>query len=410
MNDYSRRQFLEFAGFGTMPFLSRSVARIAMGRRDPLDDFIEAQLVTERIPGLAASIVKSGRIVWSKGYGWANIGGRVPMNPDHTVQNIGSISKTVTATAVMQLVEQARLDLDADVGSALPFPVRNPFHPEIPITARLLLTHQSSIADGPAYGDTYGCGDPSASLEAWLPDYLITGGRHYRAADNFHPWKPGERWKYSNIGFGLLGYLVERLSGEPFPRYTRERIFEPLGMRHTGWLLSDVDNRAHAIPYTPADETPPSKELAEYRKYGLLAGEPERDPVRGTYQPLCLYSFTTYPDGALRTSVNELARFLLAYLHGGAFGNARILAPDTVRRMLTSQVAPTRETEQGLGFDAIHSKDGLRWGHNGADPGVRTNMWFRPEDGVGVIVFINRGNRDLARIVDRLFDEANRFG
>ncbi len=210
---------------------------MAMGRRDALDDFMEARLQAERIPGLAASIVKSGRIVWSKGYGWANIASRVPMNPDHTVQNIASVSKTVTATAVMQLVEKGQLDLDADVDSALPFTVRNPFHPQTPITARLLLTHQSSIADGPAYGETYGCGDPSTSLAAWLPDYLTPSGRLYRPTDSFHPWKPGERWQYSNIGYGLLGYLVERVSGEPFPRYTRERIFEPLGMRRTGWLF-----------------------------------------------------------------------------------------------------------------------------------------------------------------------------
>ena len=238
-----------------MPSLFRGDSLRSAVRRDGLDDFIEAERRAQRIPGLAACIVKSGRVVWSKGYGWANIKKRVPMDPDVTVQNIGSISKTVVATAVMQLWEKGKFQLDDDVNERLPFAVRSPSHPDTPITYRLLLTHRSGIADSLAYRSSYACGDPSLPLEAWLKAYFTPGGRYYEKGANFHPWKPGEKHDYSNVGFGLLGYLVERVSGESFPHYTRKNIFEPLGMKRTGWLLSEIDVAAHAVPYAPAAET-----------------------------------------------------------------------------------------------------------------------------------------------------------
>jgi CubicO group peptidase (beta-lactamase class C family) len=388
-----------------VPFLFGGASRRDAVREDGLDEFIEAQRRALRIPGLTACIVKSGRVVWSKGYGWANIKKQVPMDPDRTVQNIGSISKTVVATAMMQLWEKGRFQLDDDVNERLPFAVRNPSHLDRPITYRMLLTHRSSIADSPAYRASYACGDPKVPLEIWLKDYFTPGGRYYDPKANFHPWKPGEKHTYSNIGFGLLGYLVERVSGEPLPRCTRQHIFEPLGMKRTGWLLSEVDVDAHAVPYASAsDEGPHSEELEAYRKFGLLAGEPERAPNGGDHRPLCLYRFPNYPDGALRTSANQLARFLLAYAHEGVSGEARILAAETVRLMLTTQAATS--PQQGLCW-ATDLRDCRRhWGHNGGDPGIRTTMSFRPSDRVGAIVFANQAGVDLSGINRRLFQEA----
>jgi CubicO group peptidase (beta-lactamase class C family) len=407
MKKCSRRNFIAKAGCGALPFLFGTASLRAEVRKDGLDKVIEAELRAQHIPGLADCVVKSGRVVWSKGYGWANIKKRVPMDPDNTVQNIGSISKTVTATAVMQLWEKGKFPLDDDVNEFLPFAVRNPFHPDTPITFRLLLTHRSGIADSPAYGSSYACGDPSTPLEKWLKEYLTPGGRYCQKKTNFHPWKPGKRNSYSNIGFGLLGYLVERGSGESLPHYTRKFIFEPLGMKKTGWLLSGIKVATHAVPYVRADDDPPSEELKACQKFGILGGEAERDPVSGDYRPLCLYSFPNYPDGALRTSVNQLARFLLAYVNNGSHGGTQVLAADTVRLMLTPQAATT--PHQGLCW-ATTQKSGQRyWGHNGGDPGIRTNMSFRVSDGVGAIVFVNRAGVDLSKINDRLFEESGRL-
>jgi CubicO group peptidase (beta-lactamase class C family) len=407
MKKGSRRDFIAKAARGALPVLFGAASLRAEVRGGRLDEVIEAERRVQHIPGLAACVVKSGRVVWSKGYGWANIKKRVPMDPGRTVQNIGSVSKTVTATAVMQLWERGKFQLDDDVSELLPFAVRHPSHPGTPITFRLLLTHRSGIADGPAYEPSYACGDPHVPLGKWLKEYLTPGGRSYRKGANFHPWKPGKKHSYSNVGFGLLGYLVERASGESLPHYTKKNIFQPLGMKKTGWLLSEVDAATHAVPYVPARDGPAGGELKAYQKLGLLGGKAERDPAGGDYRPLCLYGFPTYPDGALRTSVNQLARFLLAYVHDGSYGGARVLAADTVRLMLTPQAATT--PHQGLCWATTRKRGQRHWGHDGADPGIRTTMSFRASDGVGAIVFVNGAGVDLSKINGRLFEEASRL-
>jgi CubicO group peptidase (beta-lactamase class C family) len=110
-----------------------------------LDRFIETEMQAQKIPGLAACVVRFGKIVWSKGYVWSDIKRRVAMDPESTIQNIGSISKTLTATAAMQLWERGKFDLDDEISQYLPFPVRNPIHPERRISFRSLLTHRSSL-------------------------------------------------------------------------------------------------------------------------------------------------------------------------------------------------------------------------------------------------------------------------
>jgi CubicO group peptidase (beta-lactamase class C family) len=407
MEVHSRRRFLQNASCATMTIVAgvNSLEDSAPG--NGIDQFIETEMQTQKIPGLAACIVKSGGIVWSRGYGWSDIKGRVAMDPDRTIQNIGSISKTVTATAAMQLWEKGKFELDDDINQYLPFPVRNPLHADKPISFRSLLTHRSSIADSPAYGSSYACGDPSITLETWIKDYFTPDGRYYQKEKNFHPWKPGEKHQYSNVGFGLLGYLVERLSGERFNKFTKNNIFDPLGMKTTGWMLSEIPPALHAVPYVPVIDGQVSEDIEEFKKFGIVVGNVERDPARGSYQPLCLYSFPNYPDGSLRTSVNQLARFLLTYIGQGAYGAARILEADTVRLMLTRQnVTPPY---QGLCWVRLPPDGQPHWSHKGSDPGIRTSMKFRPSDGVGTIVFINRTDVELTKLNARLFEESARF-
>ena len=214
-----------------------------------IDAFIRERMATYHIAGVAACLVKNDRMVWSNTYGFADLERQIPMSLDW-VQNICSISKTFTTTALMQLWEQGRFRLDDDVSDYLSFPVRNPAHPAIPITFRLLLTHQSSIRDGEWYGRMYQCGDPEVSLADWIEGYLRPGGRFYDAQENFQVWAPGDRWDYNNVAFGLVGYLVERISGEPFIDYSRTHVFRPLEMNETSWYLADIDVSRHVVPYT----------------------------------------------------------------------------------------------------------------------------------------------------------------
>ena len=377
--------------------------RWAFPTPEDLDDFITKHMDSRPIPGLGVCIIKEGAVAWAKGYGWADIGNKIPYDPEKTLQNIGSVSKTITATAVMQLWEQGRFKLDDDVDGYLGFKVNNPRFPEAPITFRQLLTHRSSIKDGPSYGESYACGDPLVTLKTWLEQYFTPGGEYHDAEENFHVWKPGQEGElpaqprpYSNVGFGLLGHLVEKISKTPFSDYCREHIFEPLGMPATSWYLKDLDLSRHARPYShiPAGESRPIMQEE--------GGRTEKTSEAGGFYPHCLYSFPNYPDGLVRTSVLQLARFLQAYLNEGAFENKRILKPATVRTIFSHD-----HFGGGLCWmeRALPGGDSI-WAHSGGDPGINALMCFRSSDQAGIIILANTDDAGLGPLLLRLLQEA----
>ena len=196
-----------------------------------LDSFILATMRQGGHPGLAAAIIKNGQVAWSRNYGVANWTSQAPVT-DATTFMLASVSKTVTATAALQLWERGQLDLDADVNNYLPFPVRNPRFPAAPITARMLLLHTSSINDNfGTYGPhLYTDGDSAVPLGTFLDGYFVTPGVYHVGANAFSTTRPGEAYRYSNIAIALLGYVVERVSGVPFHAYTQAaNIFGPVG-------------------------------------------------------------------------------------------------------------------------------------------------------------------------------------
>ena len=387
-------------------------ARPIMAQGQGLDDFIREKLQANSTPGLGACLVKKDKLVWIGAFGWADMENKKPMT-EKTIQNIGSISKTITATAVMQLWEKGKFQLDDDVNKYLPFPVRNPHFPDEPITFRQLLTHKSSIKDGPAYGESYACGDPTVALKDWIKGYLMPGGKYYSEEGNFHTWKPGTAEipkgprAYTNVGFGLLGYLVEVISGQDFAMYCKKNIFTPLGMKNTGWYLADVNVANHAIPYTLISERLQLPEGITFETFLPRYGKDKQSTKIGELFPHCLYSFFNYPDGLIRTSVRDLSQFLRAYINGGVFEKKRILKEETVQSMLSNE-----HFGRGLCWYEYKLKSGdTAWGHSGGDPGISTQMLFRPQDGVGVIIFFNYDTPGKAsgEILERLFEEAAKF-
>jgi len=405
----NRRYFLQLSGTATLACASGCAPTpMQAPESSGLDEFIRSRLEQDHAPGFSAGVVDGERLVWSAGYGFANIDSGIPMTAE-TLQNIGSISKTVTATAVMQLWEEGSFNLDDDVSEYLPFAVRNPRFGETPITFRQLLTHRSSITDGPAYGASYACGDPAVSLGDWIRGYFVPEGPYYSAEENFQEWEPGtvdpppRPRAYSNVGYGLLGFLVEVISGTPFSTYCHDKIFQPLGMHETAWHLVDLDTSKHAIPYS---SVPDDFEIPGDTQFDSMLPAPGLTPADlrpGGHAPHCLYSFFNYPDGLVRTSVAELSRFLRAYILGGTFEGTRILQQETIAMMLSNEHYGRalcwypRERDNG---------DPL-WGHGGGDPGISTYMGFRPDDGVGVIVFYNFGSPGQGgdEIFERLLQE-----
>jgi CubicO group peptidase (beta-lactamase class C family) len=349
---------------------------------EQIDLAIHDLMQAHHIVGLSACRVQDGEIVWSNGYGWADIANHRPMTPD-VIQNIGSISKTFTCTALMQLWEKGLFQLDDPVNDYLPFKVHHPQHP-VQITFRQLLTHTAAIEDGPAYSASYACGDPTMTLGDWLHEYFLPEGKYYDPLKNFKPYAPGESWSYSNVAFGLLGYLGECLAGEPFHEYCKKNIFQRLGMNQSGWMLSDIDLLNHAVPYA-LPEMP-----QEWR--ALLGVEPAVDNSEPA--PLCLYSFPNYPDGLVRTSARQLAFFAAAFSGKGERLGYPVLQQKTVERCFTRELvveAEGRESRiQGLTWGGrIHASSGLlTWGHDGGDPGVNTRLRLR-EDGAAITILAN---------------------
>jgi len=405
---YSRRSLLQSSLLCSVGLAACTASRIGSpsspasllsgNQSAMLDRGFAALLDRHRVPGLAAAIILNGRLAWAKGYGFADLENRRSMTAD-TIQNVGSVTKTLTTTLVLQDIEAGRLDLDRDINHYLPFVVRNPNHPQVSITLRQLLTHRSSIRDGAAYSDSYRCGDQTTSLEDWLRAYFDVSGK----SDHFHVWAPGTLHPpsspraYSNIAFGLVGLLAERVGGKPYALLCRERIFGPLGMASTGFRLDTIDRTREAVPY---------KTLADNFKVGDLS-EPERAfarypegsfaPKAGGHFPFCSYSFATPPDGLMRTSVNDLAQFVLAWIGNGtrvtARGDAaRILSTKTVAMAL----APVHY-ELPLGWNQVRQYYGtedpipgsLLIGHNGSDPGIGAVVVFRPEDRSGFVMIFN---------------------
>jgi CubicO group peptidase (beta-lactamase class C family) len=397
---------------GTVCLAASLFARSLLAQDKRLNEFILDEIKASNIPGVSACIVKKDKLVWSGAFGWADVENKKPRT-EETIQNIGSISKTVTATAVMQLFEQGKFKLDDDVNSYLPFPVRNPRFPDDPITFRQLLTHKSSVKDGPTYQKSYACGDPVVSLKDWIREYFVPGGKYYDKEENFHVWKPGTievppgPRAYTNVGFGLLGYLVEVISGQDFAEYCEKNIFIPLGMKSTGWYLADINVSHHAIPYTLISEQFKMPEGMTIEDFLPRYGKDQQTTKAGELFAHCLYSFFNYPDGLVRTSVQDLSRFLRAYINDGVFENSRILKKETVRLMLSKE-----HFGRGLCWFDMKLKNGEpAWGHGGGDPGISTQMIFRPQDGVGVILFFNTDSpgKVYGEIQERLFEEAANF-
>lgn len=327
---------------------------------DPdLSEFITERMSEARVPGLSAAIIVDGEIRAAGAWGLANVEEDRAVSTE-TLFNLASVSKTVTGVAVMMAVEDGDLDLDADVNDILPFQVDHPSSND-PITLRMLLTHTSGISDNwDVLEELYVDGDSPIALGDFLEDYLSEGGAYYDADWNF--WgDPGEIYDYSNVAVSLAGYLVEAATGTPFDTFCERRIFEPLGMDETGWHLADIDEDNLAMPYAWSD---------------------------GDWEPYGFYGYPDYPDGGLRSSAPQMARFLAAIAEGGTYDGERLLAEATVDDMLSPQVTELDETQGLIWYSWELGRDTV-WGHNGADDGVSTEILFRESDGAGVVILTN---------------------
>ena len=394
---------------------------------DELLQFIESIMETHLIPGLSISIVKDNDIVWEKQLGYADIINNILVD-ENTMFILSSISKTVTATALMQLYEDGLFDLDDDIDNYLPFNVNHPDYPLIPITFRMLLTHSSGIQDNWSVM-TYYDGDSQLELNYYLNQYFTPGGEFYSSNLNFTNSIPGTDYRYTNNGAALIGLLVEEISNQLFNDYCNDNIFEPLSMDNAFWFLSEIDNLNQvALPYQVTGGSGDScfiigcgiynqnnpcfcdSACIDYgdccSDYEEICGEEGTGSSQGNLTEYQNYGYSDYPSGQLRTTSNNLATFMGAYMNDGIYNGVRILDSETIELIKT------------IHFPAVNSMQGLMWyyknqngrtlfGHNGGDIGSSTEMFISFSNNIGVVLLTNSNNYDaMIQIENAIFDFA----
>jgi CubicO group peptidase (beta-lactamase class C family) len=336
---------------------------------------IFSDLVNTDLIGLSACKVQDGVIIWQGSYGWANLEDKIPVTVN-TLFEMCSVSKTITGAALMHLYDKGKFKLDDEIKHYIPFSIKNPNHPAIPITFRMLLSHSSSLADDvETIYSLYSDSEKSApSLEELVKEYpsleeiargfFDANGKYYKK-ENFSGNKPGEKFLYCNLNYVIIAYLVERLSGRSFIDYCKENLFIPLEMEETGWLLWGIDISHVAYNYIN-DDNVPSKWRKLYHK-----------------------GWPGYPDGGLRSSVAEFSNFILMMLNKGMFKGKQILTQSTVEKMLTTQNVDVSSVPQELvPIDGI----GLTW--HVLDIGS-TRYFYHAGGGTGIssIVLLDLANK-----------------
>ena len=336
-----------------------------------LENSIDSILNSGDIVGFSACIVKEKEVVWSMVRGMADVENKIPVNTN-TVFILASLSKTVTGAALIKLYDKGLFALDDDINGYLPFKIRNPNFPNVPITFRMLLTHTSSLNDNRDYiNELYGPGDQrTISLGDIIKNCFDTTGSHY-VTQNFLKFKPGDKWRYCNSNYVLIAYLVEQISEKPFSEYTKENLFQPLDMNETSWLFSDFDTTHIAVNYD-IDTNDVNKNIR-----------------------VCHYSWAGYPDGCLITSTPQFASFIIMLMNQGKYKGKQILKPEIVKEILTPQnvkIPPYKiippMLDMGLAWMVTESGSQMYFMHGGEGSGITTLAFFDPISKKGVIMFL----------------------
>jgi CubicO group peptidase (beta-lactamase class C family) len=315
------------------------------------DELITKQLREEHVAGATVAVVKDGRIVFAKGYGYADRERQEPVVADETLFYPGSAGKLFTWTAVMQLVEEGKLDLDADINTYLDFEIPNTYRE--PITMAHLMTHTAGFEEQFA-------AQLAEDEQDVLPlrEFLIR-----YMPERVYP--PGEYSAYSNYGTALAGYIIERISGEPYEQYVTDHILKPLGMEHSA-----------ATQPLPAD-------LAADLSKGYLY----RD---GVYNAKDFEWISNAPSAAIHATGTDMARFMLAHLENGKFGDTRILGESTALDMHRQHFThDPRLSGWTYGFVISHENDRHLIWHNGDSARFQTMLALLPEEHTGLFVSYN---------------------
>ncbi len=342
------------------PALASSPAALALtSPTDPvelgafIDDVMASEMKTNHFPGAVVSVVKDGQLIFQKGYGYADLEEQTPVDPSATIFRIGSTTKLFTWTAVMQLAEQGKLDLDEDINTYLDFKIPSTF-PQ-PITLKNLLSHTPGFEEKND-GHFATRVEDMTSLDQYLKEHIPA-----------RVFPPGKIAAYSNYGAALAGYIVERVSGMHFVEYVERNIFTPLGMTRStlsqplpAALASDLSNGYH---YAQGD--------GEYIKAGFEYA-------------------VDYPAGSASSTATDMAKFMLAHLQNGRLGDASVLSEQTAKHMHSQLFTPDPRI-LGMAYGYFeNSINGHRIiSHSGDTQFFHSNLWLILDQNTGIFIATN---------------------
>jgi CubicO group peptidase (beta-lactamase class C family) len=356
---------------------------------EELDRMLSDIATSKRLPGFGAAVVTGDRVLFRKGYGFADIDNQLAYTPQ-SLHYIASVSKTLIGISLMQLVEQRRIRLDDDINLYLPFKILNPHFPTDVITIRHLATHTSTIRDRinfyydkdylldekrvPRKGDlspeyeqrlkVYGA-NKRMPMDQFVRNFVAKDGAWY-SKNTFLKQRPGTTMEYSNLGATIAGLIVERVAGETYAEYTRKQILAPLGMSDSGWSFDKIDLNRFV------------------RLYVLDAAVFPR------------YSSIGYPESGLITSLDDMTKYLMEMIKGYQ-GRSGLLGQELFREMVSAQSKVVRLG--GIFWnvqDACDSQVSCI-GHGGADYGAISHIGFNPKTNIGIMLFTNYSSPNYFR-------------
>lgn len=325
------------------------------------------------LPGFAVSVVNEKGILYQQEFGYANKEEK-RLFSINTVENLGSVSKTVVGLALIKAIEDEKLSLETKISDYLPFNVINPYYPDSPILVRHLANHTSSILDTKNYGKSYILAENTTNTEnvhqdflnfisnhkkipmkIFLSNILEKGGDWYKKK-NYLKSKPGTEQEYSNLNAALVALIIEKATGVSFKEYTKNKIFEPLKMTSTSWSIQETSNNNFATNYFPNGQIVP--------RYNLI----------------------TYPDGGLYSSVSDLSQYLNEIIKAYS-GKSDFLKPEYAKLLLPG------DEDKNRAFWGMGQKS-RNIGHGGSDPGVQTDLQFNADSKIGRIIITNVNAED----------------
>ncbi len=337
-----------------------------------IDQAIQQVMNEFEAVGISAAVVQDGKIVYENAFGYANLDSQIPLTTNHFMR-IASISKSFTATSLMQLVEKGIISLDDDVSDLIGFQVRNPHHPDTPITLRMVLSHTASFRDPENY----------SILDHINP--AVNGD----CAATYYDYAPGTGYNYSNLGLNFAGAILEKVSGVRFDRYVKDNVIIPLGL-HAGHNIDELDMSKCASIYHRRDG-----QYVESSAYGSVAHRLD-DYVMGYSAPM----FS--PTGGVKISAHDLATYMMMHMNYGELNGVRIISEESAKTMQTpvwiKLTDDYYEDQYGLCLmefvdfldDPQYNTSGnYPVGHTGDAYGLRSIMIWSPADQWGIVAMTN---------------------